>query len=211
MKSIFFYALLMSFCGILFPLASQPMAHTILPASKADGLSMSGPVLYGITTQGKVYKIDMMTCEFCLIASLNGIQGEPFDILVLPGGDLLVSTAQGLKRYTLPNNNPVWMGPSPTAGGSILGANGVVYLTGITPSGLSIFEPATNTVTYIGDWPPGVTISDFFYQNGILYGEGLNPILGTIFQINLSNPGLTFPVQTSGFSLMAVTPPQGRV
>jgi hypothetical protein len=69
-----------------------------------------------------------------------------------------------------------------------LAPNGLVYLGG-TP-GFGVFDPLTNTVTYIGDWPSGIIgVVELFYINGVLYGagndgSGINPLL----QINITNP-----------------------
>jgi hypothetical protein len=67
--------------------------------------------------------------------------------------------------------------------------NGLVYLAG--QNGLGTLDPATNTVTNIGNWPSSFnTVIDLYYANGILYGTAYdipngNPIL---VQIDVNNP-----------------------
>jgi len=70
-----------------------------------------------------------------------------------------------------------------------LAPNGLVYLAGL--NGLGTLDPATNTVTYLGNWPSSFnSVVDLYYVNGILYGTALdipngNPIL---VQIDVNNP-----------------------
>jgi hypothetical protein len=151
---------------------------------------VSGPILYGITPDGVIYKIDAMTCEICPILNPTGFLGV-FDLVVLPDGNILVQSQDGLRLYNPPNPNPIWSG-NVAYGGSILAPNGLVYLTsaGNTP-GLWVFDPATNTTSLIGNWPPNIIVSELFYQGGVLYGvavEGPPPFLNRIIQVNVTNP-----------------------
>ncbi len=112
-------------------------------------------------------------------------------MVVLPNGQILVQGNEGLRLYELPNNNPIWSN-GVTYGGSILAPNGLVYLSqpGNTP-GLWTFDPATNTTTFIGNWPPNIIVSEFFYQGGVLYGiaqEGPPPFTARIIEVNITNP-----------------------
>jgi len=103
----------------------------------------------------------------------------------------------GLRLYELPDNNPIWSN-NIAYGGSILAPDGSVYLSqaGNTP-GLWTFDPATNTTTFIGNWPPNIIVSEFFYQNGVLYGlavEGPPPFTARVIQVDVTNPEQSFIV-----------------
>jgi len=162
--------------------------------------SLSGPILYGITPGGALYKIDVMSCTACPIADFAG-NGLPYDVLVLPNGDVLVQSAFGLYRYTLPNNTPIWTESNSVYAGSVLAPNGTIYLASAFPTfGLAIYDPATNTITYIGDWPAGMQIAEFFYQNGVLYGFGSLSGSQVLVEVNTTNPGLSMVVY-SGISI----------
>jgi hypothetical protein len=169
-----------------------PMALYLLwPAQAAQQANMNGPILYGITSGGALYKVDVMNCTACPIADFAG-NGVPYDVLVLPNGDVLVQSAFGLYRYTLPSNAPIWTETNTVYAGSVLAPNGTIYLARSFPTyGLATYDPATNTITYIGDWPPGMQIDEFFYQNGVLYGFGVQSGSGVLVEINTTNPGLS--------------------
>ncbi|MEI6409592.1 MAG: hypothetical protein WCR52_09430 [Bacteroidota bacterium] len=72
-----------------------------------------------------------------------------------------------------------------------LAPNGLVYLGG--NQGLGLFNPATNVITYIGNWPAGVGgVTDLYYINGVLYGTGYdNSGITFLLQINTANPSLS--------------------
>lgn len=159
---------------------------------------LSGPILYGIHASGQLYKVDVMNCTACPIANLNTNFGSgALDLLVLPDGDILVM-AGGLSRYTLPNNNPIWTQTSNVYEGSILAPNGTVYLSQVYPTtGLSTYDPVTNNLVYIGAWPPAIVVTEFFYQNGVLYGfASLNNNTGIVLQINTTDPSQSTIVQS---------------
>jgi hypothetical protein len=148
----------------------------------------NGPFLYGISSDGVIYKIDATTCEVCPILYPTGFSGVQ-DLLVLPDGNIFLQTQNGLLLYDPPNNDPVWSGPG-LYGGSILAPNGLVYLTSTVP-GLSVFDPSSNTVTFIGNWPPNISVDEFFYDDGILYGvavEGPPPFMTRIVQVDINDP-----------------------
>lgn len=175
-------------------------ANYQIPASKAPQKAlMTGPTFYGLRGDGSLYKIDVMNCTACPIATLSGITGA-FDLLVLPNGDILVQ-ADGLLRYTLPNTNPIWTDNSAGYGGSIIALDGTIYLCRSFPSaGLSTYDPVTNNIVFIGDWPSGMIISEFFYQNGVLYGFGMLSGTEVVVQINTSDPSQSTVVH-SGLSI----------
>jgi hypothetical protein len=151
---------------------------------------MNGPILYGITSGGALYKVDVMNCTACPIANLTN--GVAYDVLVLPNGDVLVQSAFGLYRYTLPSNTPIWSETNAVYAGSVLALDGTIHLARSFPTwGLATYDPATNTITYIGDWPAGMQIAEFFYQNGVLYGFGSLSGLQVLVEINTTNPGLS--------------------
>jgi hypothetical protein len=160
------------------------------PISPSQNKSSSGPILYGITPDGLIYKIDVMTCEACPILDPMGFLAV-LDLVVLPDGNILVQSEDGLRLYNPPNPNPIWSNNT-AYGGSILAPNGLVYLSsgGSTP-GLWVFDPATNTTTLIGNWPPNIIVSEFFYEGGVLYGlarEGPPPFVSRIIEVNVTNP-----------------------
>ncbi|MDX2135434.1 MAG: hypothetical protein SFV52_11620 [Saprospiraceae bacterium] len=155
--------------------------------ARANG-AVTGPILYGITPNGALYKIDLMNCTACLIANFGGIAT---DVLVLPDGDILVNNIN-LRRYTLPGTTPIWS-QSGAYIGSILAPSGLVYLAGTSSEvGLSIYNPANNSITYVGDWPTGVLVSEFFYQNGVLYAFAAQAVgsgsIQILLEVNTTNP-----------------------
>jgi hypothetical protein len=173
--------------------------HNVSPAK--EKAAATGPILYGINGSGKLFKIDVMNCTACPIANLN-LNGGASDVLVLPNGDILVHS-DGLQRFTLPNSSPIWTGAVGEGyDGSILAPNGTIYLSRISPSaGLSIFDPLTNNITFIGNWPTGMVITEFFYQNGVLYGFGGLSGAQVVVQINTTTPSLS--------TVLNSTPPLG--
>lgn len=167
------------------------------------GLSAQGVTLYGITAFGKIFKINTETCETCLILDVGpttpdfGIN----DMVVLPDGDILVITEDGLRRYDPPSPTPVWSNSEDYIG-AYLGPDGLVYLS--TPgvngydAGLVAFDPATNTTTFIGFWPEAMIVQEFFFQNGVLYAhavQGPGNWVKKLVQVDLVVPGNTVIVQ----------------
>ncbi|MFZ4635628.1 MAG: hypothetical protein ACOYNO_15590 [Saprospiraceae bacterium] len=143
-----------------------------------------------------------MSCDICLVATLTGFDDGAKDLLVLPDGDILLQAGSGLCRYTLPNTTPTWSN-NESYGGSIIGANGTIYLNRGIPQGLSTYDPATNTTAYIGPWPPNVSVQEMFNQNGILYAQATlsgNPVT---LEVNLNNPDQSTIVQTNSLLVWA--------
>lgn len=169
-------------------LLAAALYHLLLPSQAPQAVAMNGPILYGITGNGQLFKIDVMNCTACPIANLSGTNGGASDVLALPNGDILVQ-AGGLLRYTLPNPNPIWTDNSAGYGGSVMAPDGTIYLCRVVPStGLSTYDPVTNNVVFIGAWPSGMIISEFFYQNGVLYGFGVLSGTTVVVQINTTDP-----------------------
>jgi hypothetical protein len=93
---------------------------------------------------------------------------------------------------TLPNNTPIWSETNAVYAGSVLAPDGTIYLARSFPThGLATYDPVTNTITYIGDWPASIQIAEFFYQNGVLYGFGSLSGSQVLVEINTTNPGLS--------------------
>ncbi len=172
----------------LFVLSALIAAAAYYVWPKGQAAMMTGPILYGITPDGKLFKIDVMNCTACPIANLSGI-GAAADLLVLPNGDILVQTSGGLLRYTLPNTNPIWTETNTGYGGSIIAPNGTIFLARAFPTtGLSTYDPITNNLIFVGEWPSGMVIAEFFFQNGVLYGFGSLSGTPVVVQINTTDP-----------------------
>jgi hypothetical protein len=173
-------------------------AGTYYFVQKEQATMMTGPILYGTTGFGNIYKIDVMNCTACPIANLTGFDDGVRDLLVLPNGDILLMGGDGLYRYTLPNPNPIWSN-NERYGGSVIGANGIIYLSRAfpLPEGLVSYDPATNTTTFLGNWPPNWVVSEFFYQNGVLYAIATAGNPPMTVQINLTNPDQSTIVHNS--------------
>jgi hypothetical protein len=153
-------------------------------------------ILYGVTNGNLLIKIDVENCTLCPVMTLNGVQAAA-DVLILPNGDILTQSfsSGGLRRYTPPNPNPVFsVGGS--FGGSILSPGGLVYLSSINPTGLYVFDPSNNSLVYLGDWPSGASVAEFFYDNGELYGFGQLNGVQVLYLINTSDPGQSVVVHS---------------
>jgi len=159
--------------------------------------SVFGQIIYAAaydqnTGQEILLKINLSTCEFCAVAppSLN-VGGA--DVVFLPDGTQLHIegvTTNGLKRLSAPPALALlWQtSTSQTWYGGVLAPNGLVYLAGV--QGLGTFNPANNTVTYIGNWPSRFAyVDDLFYVNGILYGTMSDTNgLPFLIQVDVNNP-----------------------
>ena len=152
-------------------------------------------ILYGVTNGNLLIKIDVENCTLCPVMTLNGNPQGAADILTLPNGDILSQGSGGIFRYSPPNPNPVFsIGGS--FGGSILSPDGLVYISSINPTGLYIFDPSDNSLTYLGDWPAGASVSEFFYDNGELYGFGQLNGVSVLYLIDTSDPSLSVVVHS---------------
>jgi hypothetical protein len=124
--------------------------------------------------QNFVYKIDLATCTFCAVTPASNNIGT-VDLICLPDGNHLHIRGvnqNGLRRLLPPPSvQVVWQANNPQAFlAGQLAPNGLVYLVGTF--GLGTFNPAINTVVYVGDWPSSFnTVEDIFYINGVLYGK----------------------------------------
>ena len=177
--------------AILLPTA----LYLLRPVKAPQQANMNGPILYGITSGGALYKVDVMNCTACPIATIPGVIAT--DVLVLPNGDILIQGSI-TARYSLPDITPIWSESSTVYEGSVFAPDGTIYLARSFPTwGLATYDPATNTITYIGDWPAGMQIAEFFYQNGVLYGIGVQSGSDVLVEINTTNPALSMVVTTS--------------
>lgn len=148
-------------------------------------LNPNGLILYGITSSGLIFRMDTSTCSICPVMNTTGYSGGALDILLLPDGNILVFTAQGLRLYTPPSSTPIWS-DSFLYGGGIIAPNGTIYLSS-PQNGLYIFDPISNGINLIGPWPSGVSVAEIFYINGILYGYCGQPF-SAIIEIDINDP-----------------------
>lgn len=165
--------------------------------------SAQGEILYGITPLGLIYKINPETCEYCPILDVGDFTPNYaiYDLVVLPDGNILVNTGTGLSLFNPPSPSPVWSNTGVYVG-AIVGTDGLVYLStpgsGGFDAGLSVYDPASNDITFIGYWPYAMIVQEFFYQNGILYAnasQGPGNWVSKLVQVDLAVPGNTVIVQ----------------
>lgn len=185
------------FClGIFFPLKAQYVYFTASPnATPFNNL---------------VWRINTLTCEICPV--LNYPLVNPMELLILPNGDLLVSTLSGnVFRFDPPNTNPVATIPATFIGAQVH-PNGTIYMS--NGNTLSTFNPVNNTFTLVGFFPPNFTIYELFFYNGQMYGVGeIAPANSSaIVQINLTDPGASIITQVPPqFYLGATSAPNGTI
>lgn len=181
-KHSFFNALAL-FAVALLSLSLSPNVH--------------GQIIYAVGNddngQQYMYKINLTTCTFCAVTPPSPNIGVS-DVVLLPNGNHLHITGNftnGLKRLLPPpSTQVVWQANNPQSYYTgQLAPNGLVYLAGL--NGLGTLDPATDNVTYLGNWPNSFnSVVDLYYVNGILYGTALdipngNPIL---VQIDVNDP-----------------------
>jgi hypothetical protein len=158
---------------------------------------MHAQVIYALVEDNSgqrfTYKIDLETCAFCAVTlPSNNIGGA--DLICLPDGNFLHIRGiiqNGLRRLLPPPSvQIVWQANNPLGYRSgQLAPNGLVYLAGTL--GLGTFNPATNTVVNIGNWPSSFSfVIDIFYINGILYGIASATPNGNsvLVQIDVNDP-----------------------
>ncbi len=155
--------------------------------------STNAQILYAnaVNSAGEavILSIDVATCTFCFVSPVSPNIGTD-DMVLLPDGTQLHIDAGGIRRLEIPPSvNIIWQTGNPqmfVAGQ--LAPNGLVYLAG--PSGLSTYNPANNTITFVGPWPANVIgVNDIFYIDGVLYVNGTDQSFNNIFiEVNVSNP-----------------------
>ncbi len=131
-----------------------------------------------------LFQIDLATCEWCPVLPTPVGQFPVF----LPNGNIAVGNITGgVSIYDPPSGTPIATAPGNWAGSPILHTNGTYYVS--TALGLATFDPVTYVTTPIGNFPPGITISDLFMQGNTLYGFGYaGPGTAPIYIINPANP-----------------------
>jgi len=155
--------------------------------------SLLGQIIYGLVftnSQTYFYKFNLSTCEFCAITPPLGTGGGA-DIIMLPNGQILRLGSSIQKMEAPPSSTVLWESFPGFLCGQLTPA-GLVYLSDFT--GLSIYDPATNNITFIGNWPGTIsTVREIFYINGVLYGNATNTNNGqsVLVQINTSDPSQT--------------------
>jgi hypothetical protein len=183
--------------GLLLPLPAQYVYFTASPNSTPFN--------------NLVWRINTVTCEICPV--LNYPLTFPTELLILPNGDLLVSTLSGdVFRFDPPNNNPVATIPAAAFIGAQVHPNGTIYIS--YANTLSTFNPANNTFTLVGSFPPNFTIYELFFYNGQMYGiASIAPANSSaIVQINLTNPGASIITQIPPqFYPSATSAPNGTI
>jgi len=160
-----------------------------------------GQIIYGTynnqqTGQTYVIMIDLATCTRCDVLVLPLTPNS--DLSVLPDGRIvLVSNGPSsqLLLYTPPSPTPTTVSVDPPfhLNGS-LWYNGLLYVSGL--NGLYVFDPVTNQVTHLGNWPAGMQHSYELYEiNGQLYamGTGQGPV--PIWLVNINFPSNSTFVQ----------------
>jgi hypothetical protein len=173
----------------------QDIAHQEEKPQAASSVTLNVSILYGMDDLGVVYKIDVMTCVACPVINTLGYAGGIADLLVLPNGNILVLSAEGLRLYTPPNENPVWSDPNLYTG-AVIAPNGTIYLSAAGQMGLYTYDPVNNDISLVGAWPVGITVNELFFVNGTLYGICGIP-LGAIIEVNLSDPLQSVIVQNN--------------
>lgn len=161
---------------------------------------VNAQVYYGLTNTGQLFTFSANSCTACAVGPLNGLDPSALftngDFLVLPNGNLVITTGSQIITYSPPNPNPVSVVTVSSILGSAISPGGVIYMAGNnSPANLYTFNPATNALTLIGTFPPGVTaMTDMFYSGGQLYGLSFG---GSVWQINTANPAASVLLGTN--------------
>ena len=155
-------------------------------------------------TLNQITKIDLSDCSFCDIAPSSGNFGDA-DVVVLPDGGLLNIGSTYLRRTPPPPAaQEIWGAGTGTLeyGSGQLASNGLVYLGGA--GGLGSFNPANNTLSFIGPWPaawPQIGVHDIFFVNNLLYGTVYDINQSYLIQIDVNDPTQSLwlgPVNVTG-------------
>ena len=169
---------------------------TLLLLSILFSKTLNGQIIYGsfydaVINETYIVKVDLSTCTFCAITSASNNIGN-IDFVMLPDGNHLhISGGFSIKRLLPPPSTQiVWQTNTTPVGyqSGQLAPNGLVYWGGT--EGFGVFDPVTNVITYIGNWPASVGgVNDLYYINGILYGTGYDNSGNTfLLQVNITNP-----------------------
>jgi hypothetical protein len=153
-------------------------------------------IIYGFGSSlpsngNQMFQINLATCEICLVATLTNSFGGNNAAVILANGNVVATDGGFIRMYDPPNPNAVaTLNVLPfTPSGVALSPGGVVYVSGVSPAGLGIYNPTSNTFTNIGSWPAGIQgVLDMFYWNGQLYGLAFQGGLPYILAIDVANP-----------------------
>lgn len=109
-----------------------------------------------------ILRVNVATCEVCEVGPASPNIGTE-DLVLLPDGTTLNIDAGGIRRLEAPPSvDIIWQTGNPQGYLSgQLAPNGLVYL--VSPAGLAAYNPANNSITFIGPWPASVGgVGDIF-------------------------------------------------
>ena len=136
-----------------------------------------------------ILRVNVATCEVCEVGPASPNVGTE-DLVLLPDGSTLNIDAGGIRRLEAPPSvNIIWQTGNPQGYVSgQLAPNGLVYL--VSPAGLAAYNPANNSITFIGPWPASVGgVGDIFYIDGVLYVNAVDQAFtGILIVVNVSDP-----------------------
>jgi len=164
-------------------------------------------VFYG-NAGGFLYSFSYVngSCSSCPVQPLNGITPVNLtfngDLFVLPNGDIIITQGTQLLVYSLPDPNPVVNLSGLLFTGTAAGPGGLVYLIGFSSntSSLYTYDPVTNSILLIGNFPGSNVLTDLFYFNGQLYASNS----AFVYLVNTSNPAASIPQNSSISSDFAI-------
>jgi hypothetical protein len=171
--------------------------------------SVRAQILYAQTLAGNpsnpnvLIAIDLSDCSYCPILS----PGLPYDQIFLPDQRFL--TASDLYDT---NMNYLGSAPIPALSYSYASLNGLIYIaSGPSSTGqLSVMDPATLQVTYLGNFPAGFPFygGQMYVYNNELYSIALNPP-HQIWKVNIATPASStvwgsVPTTSNGISITSI-------
>jgi hypothetical protein len=156
---------------------------------------LQGQIVYAWTFGGNLIKIDVANCTVCKVGQFN-VNSSGVDLVVMPDGTVISSGALNqLRIFTPPNQDPTqtFSGPGNhyyyTMSEPL---NGIVYvytiINGAGVTGVTAFDPATGTLTYLGNFPLNWSLGGFFIENNTLYANALVPGGWSIIEVNTTTP-----------------------
>jgi hypothetical protein len=163
---------------------------------------INAQIVYGFTISNgtlAITRVDLSDCSWCQVFEVPAL----FEFAIHPNGSIITTSLGnfGMNVYTPPSTTPVANINLPGINelGIAISPSGVVYVTtavvyGSGTGSLYTYDIATNTLNYVGDFPPNIQLEDLYFWNGALYG--ITPYSGNaVYQINTTNPSAS--VQTS--------------
>lgn len=165
---------------------------------------VSAQVVYGLWPNNgviSVIRVDLTDCSWCDVYHLPS---PVYEFAVLPDGSIISTgnAAYGVHVFTPPGTDIIAETNAPMVNelGIAVSAAGIVYVTVIPESGvgtgsLYMYDIATNTLIFVGDFPPNIQLEDLYFWNGLLYG--ITTLNGNqVYQINTANPGASMAVSS---------------